>query len=197
MADSILPDVDWRDDGPYTWTKQEDLKLQLSKIQSELPWPDEYLTTPVRIDRLATLLKHIDHSPTIDDIQTYLLQTLRTWRDGRLKADLPLMFEVLPAFCNGAIFEFKVKPHPENDWCIVAADGTKSLTGTLVNWIVFRDGSGSALVARETERVAIEFNVHYLASHQECMIRVGVPKSAPNPEIETSVFVEPFERRTN
>jgi hypothetical protein len=178
MAGSAPPDIEWRDDGPYTWPKEEGLKYQLRKIQQECPWPNTYQTQPVRIDRLATLMNRIDRVQTYGYFRTHLSPILGNWYHQQLKGHPLRLIEVMPAFLGSAVHSFRVSPLPERDSYIVAIDGTETLAGTLLNWIVYPDGSGSAAIAGE-RKITMFFDVHYLVLHSGCITKAQAVHMSP------------------
>ena len=107
---------------------------------------------------------------------------MQAWYSAGLEGDRHLILEVVPAFGSISVIEFRVKSHHiiDNGY-MVAADGTETLTGTLFDRVVFANGVGSAVVVGTGgERVAIYFNIHYLALYSECMKRVGDLGNTPN-----------------
>ena len=191
----MLQHIDWRYDGPYTWPEIDELKCQLRQIQKPRTWPDEYLMEPVRIDHLANLLKYIHQSQSVIDIYIYLGRILQTWYIVRLKENTRLMLEVFPAFCSTAVFELMAKPHPVNeDFCLIAVDGTHTLTGMLADWVVFANGTGStSVIVEEGGIVPVQFNIDYLLSYGVCIKRVGGVGGFIDHGVENAIFAEPKE----
>ena len=105
---------------------------------------------------------------------------LKTWYIKRLEGNLRLIFEVIPAFCGKAVLRLRVKAHPlHKNHYIVDIHGTEFLDGTIFDWVVFANGTGStSLVVEKGVTVPVQFNVEHLATYKGLMRRLDTAENA-------------------
>ena len=193
IMDSMLQHTIWRHDGPYTWPVSEELKCQLRQILQAWTWPREYHEEPVRIDRLANLLKYVHRTQSVIDIHNNLRSIPNPGYVKRLKEDVCLRLEVVPAFYDTAVFRLRVKPHPiDKDFDIVDVDGTKFLVGGLADWVVFANGTGStSLVVENGVTVLVQFNIKHLAMYGGLVQKLRTVGNATDCRPGPAAFLEP------